>query len=31
MQISNLFQNLSTLEVITGILDLLIVWYVIYL
>ena len=31
MQISNLLENLSTLEVITGILDLLIVWYVIYL
>ncbi|MDT0876876.1 diadenylate cyclase CdaA [Staphylococcus pseudintermedius] len=31
MQISHLFENLSTLEVITGILDLLIVWYVIYL
>ncbi|PWZ97711.1 TIGR00159 family protein, partial [Staphylococcus pseudintermedius] len=28
MQISHLFENLSTLEVITGILDLLIVWYV---
>ncbi|AVQ33564.1 TIGR00159 family protein [Staphylococcus muscae] len=31
MHISNLFEKLSTLEVVTGILDLLIVWYVIYL
>ncbi len=28
---SNFFQNLSTLKIVTSILDLLIVWYVLYL
>ncbi|HCZ6944815.1 TPA: TIGR00159 family protein, partial [Staphylococcus aureus] len=31
MDFSNFFQNLSTLKIVTSILDLLIVWYVLYL
>lgn len=31
MQLTHVFDNLSTIKVITGIIDLLIVWYVIYL
>ena len=31
MDFSNFFQNLSTLKIITSVLDLLIVWYVLYL
>ncbi|EKU45710.1 diadenylate cyclase CdaA [Staphylococcus massiliensis] len=31
MQISNIFRNLDTIDIITGILDLAIVWYVLYL
>ncbi|MGK0554980.1 diadenylate cyclase CdaA [Macrococcus capreoli] len=31
MQLFNVLENLSTMKIITGILDLLIVWYVIYL
>lgn len=31
MEFSNFFQNLSTIKIITSLLDLLIVWYVLYL
>ena len=31
MDFSNFFQNLSTIKIITSLLDLLIVWYVLYL
>ncbi|SQJ14595.1 ABC transporter, permease protein YbbP clustered with maltose/maltodextrin transporter / Tlr1762 protein [Staphylococcus auricularis] len=31
MDLSNLFDNWSTLKIITTVLDLIIVWYVLYL
>ena len=31
MDFSNFFDNLSTLKIVTSVLDLLIVWYVLYL